>query len=56
MDSRGGGGGGGSSKQSHQEAEADGSLSSRPACSIEQVLKQPGIQRETLSRKKIQIK
>jgi len=33
------------------EAEASGSLSSRPAWSIVQVPGQPGLQRETLSQK-----
>jgi hypothetical protein len=36
---------------STQEAEPDESLSSRPAWSTEQVLRQPGLYRETLSQK-----
>jgi hypothetical protein len=36
---------------STQEAEAGGSLSSRPAWSTERVTGQPGLHRETLSRK-----
>jgi hypothetical protein len=38
-------------KPSALEAEAGGSLSSRPAWSTEWVLGQPGLHRETLSQK-----
>jgi hypothetical protein len=41
---------------STREAEAGGILSSRPACSIEWVPGQPGLYRETLSRKNKQTK
>jgi hypothetical protein len=37
---------------SPQEAEAGRSLSLRPACSTEQVPEQPGLHRETPSKKK----